>query len=376
MAQRLPTPGSDNNSWGDILNGFLGVSLNADGTIKSGLITTNEISSSAGITKAQLASTVQASLTSADTAVHTAGTETITGDKTFSGQFTAAGTTIATTQAATDASTAIATTAFVRNIANVLFADVQTMVNNINNYNVGTVVAVNRYIYQSSPLIEHNHSMWYKNYSNQWQPVHGSAIGLFTSSGSISDGLSVLNSIGTIVNNNSSSIYMPFGTEAIDNNRGTKFRFINGGWKTWEYDWITWTNPNVTGLSGSLNADPGWGFTRTPEYRYTGGRVTYRGTMRQTNGSMNGNPSICIQLPITARPQEYVGTFLGVQGSSGQLYMMSGRPNGQNYLALDYWSPPGTGQYAGIQRWNMYGNTPIVWNDGSLYYWDMTYDQA
>jgi hypothetical protein len=33
---RLPTPGSDNDTWGTILNDFLSVSLNADGTIKSG----------------------------------------------------------------------------------------------------------------------------------------------------------------------------------------------------------------------------------------------------------------------------------------------------------------------------------------------------
>ncbi len=33
--QRLPTPGGDDNTWGDILNNYLSVSLNADGTIKS-----------------------------------------------------------------------------------------------------------------------------------------------------------------------------------------------------------------------------------------------------------------------------------------------------------------------------------------------------
>jgi len=32
---RLPTPGSDNGNWGDILNQFLLVSHNSDGTLKS-----------------------------------------------------------------------------------------------------------------------------------------------------------------------------------------------------------------------------------------------------------------------------------------------------------------------------------------------------
>jgi hypothetical protein len=35
MAQRLPVPGSDDNTWGDVLNGFLGVAHNADGSIKT-----------------------------------------------------------------------------------------------------------------------------------------------------------------------------------------------------------------------------------------------------------------------------------------------------------------------------------------------------
>src|SRR5665213_1968405 len=36
---RLPTPGSDNNDWGTILNGFLEVSLNADGTLNTTALT-------------------------------------------------------------------------------------------------------------------------------------------------------------------------------------------------------------------------------------------------------------------------------------------------------------------------------------------------
>ena len=32
---RLPTPGQDDGTWGGILNGFLGVAHNSDGTLQS-----------------------------------------------------------------------------------------------------------------------------------------------------------------------------------------------------------------------------------------------------------------------------------------------------------------------------------------------------
>jgi hypothetical protein len=35
---RLPVPGSDDNTWGEVLNDFLSVSLNGDGTIKNGAV--------------------------------------------------------------------------------------------------------------------------------------------------------------------------------------------------------------------------------------------------------------------------------------------------------------------------------------------------
>src|ERR1039458_3944224 len=35
MSQRLPIPGSDNGTWGTILNDFLGVSLNSDGSLNT-----------------------------------------------------------------------------------------------------------------------------------------------------------------------------------------------------------------------------------------------------------------------------------------------------------------------------------------------------
>ena len=43
---RLPTPGSDTGSWGGILNDFLGVSLNSDGSIKNGAVSPSQLSGS------------------------------------------------------------------------------------------------------------------------------------------------------------------------------------------------------------------------------------------------------------------------------------------------------------------------------------------
>jgi len=40
---RLPTPGSDDNTWGDILNDFLTVSLNSDGTLKSSAVSASGV---------------------------------------------------------------------------------------------------------------------------------------------------------------------------------------------------------------------------------------------------------------------------------------------------------------------------------------------
>ncbi len=64
---RLPTPGGDDGSWGNVLNDFLGVELNTDGTLKRA----SEIDSayqkpSGGIPKSDLAAAVQTSLTTAD----------------------------------------------------------------------------------------------------------------------------------------------------------------------------------------------------------------------------------------------------------------------------------------------------------------------
>jgi hypothetical protein len=62
---RLPIPGSDNGVWGDVLNDFLLVEHNSDGTLKaSGSLSTKANDSSV---------------------VHLAGTETVTGNKNFTG---------------------------------------------------------------------------------------------------------------------------------------------------------------------------------------------------------------------------------------------------------------------------------------------------
>ena len=73
---RLPTPGADNGTWGNVLNDFLSQSHSSDGTLKagsvgasqiqSGSITDASISASAAISKTKLDATTQASLTKAD----------------------------------------------------------------------------------------------------------------------------------------------------------------------------------------------------------------------------------------------------------------------------------------------------------------------
>jgi len=62
---RLPIPGSDDGSWGQILNDFLSVSHASDGTLKAGAVT-------------------DAGAASDSTVVHNSGSETIAGTKTFS----------------------------------------------------------------------------------------------------------------------------------------------------------------------------------------------------------------------------------------------------------------------------------------------------
>lgn len=68
---RLPTPGSDQGQWGQILNDYLSVEHNADGTLKKAAdIVAKYEKPSTGIPVSDLGAAVQASLTNADNAVH------------------------------------------------------------------------------------------------------------------------------------------------------------------------------------------------------------------------------------------------------------------------------------------------------------------
>jgi hypothetical protein len=66
--QRLPIPGQDNGTWGDILNGFLEVSLNADGTLIPSAVTAAGAGTyskpSSGIPATDLDSTTQTTIAS------------------------------------------------------------------------------------------------------------------------------------------------------------------------------------------------------------------------------------------------------------------------------------------------------------------------
>lgn len=66
MANRLPTPGGDNGNWGQVLNDYLSVAHNNDGTLNASAVSSAIPASS--INKSQLASAVQASLNNADAA--------------------------------------------------------------------------------------------------------------------------------------------------------------------------------------------------------------------------------------------------------------------------------------------------------------------
>lgn len=68
---RLPNPGGDNDVWGDILNAYLSVEHNADGTLKirtDGTLDKYYLSPTGGIPYSDLSAGVQASLTLADDA--------------------------------------------------------------------------------------------------------------------------------------------------------------------------------------------------------------------------------------------------------------------------------------------------------------------
>ena len=64
---RLPTPGSDSGTWGTILNDYLARAHDEDGDLKPGTVGTDQLQPAA-ITTAKLATSVQDSLSNADSA--------------------------------------------------------------------------------------------------------------------------------------------------------------------------------------------------------------------------------------------------------------------------------------------------------------------
>jgi hypothetical protein len=80
---RLPIPGSDDGTWGDVLNDYLAVEHNSDGSLKNGYK-----KPSTGIPKTDLASTVQTSIDKSDSAVQKSG-DTMSGALVLSGDPTA-----------------------------------------------------------------------------------------------------------------------------------------------------------------------------------------------------------------------------------------------------------------------------------------------
>src|SRR5882762_10336189 len=70
MVHRLPIPGQDDGTWGAILNDFLGVSHAADGMLNSDVVGTAQVQDAA-ITITKLASSVQTSLSTANSSIQT-----------------------------------------------------------------------------------------------------------------------------------------------------------------------------------------------------------------------------------------------------------------------------------------------------------------
>lgn len=103
MVARLPQPGADDGTWGDVLNDFLLTEHNADGTHKSGptpvatATTYGTVQLSGDLGGTASAPTVPGLGSKADNSavVHLAGTETISGNKDFSGALTKNGTAVA-----------------------------------------------------------------------------------------------------------------------------------------------------------------------------------------------------------------------------------------------------------------------------------------
>lgn len=78
---RLPSPGSDDDIWGNILNDYLLISHNKDGTLKDNAVTTNSVTDTS-ITELKLATPVQTKLNAgiADATATSKGQIRLTGD--------------------------------------------------------------------------------------------------------------------------------------------------------------------------------------------------------------------------------------------------------------------------------------------------------
>lgn len=74
---RLPTPGGDQGTWGNILNDFLSQSHDSDGTLKDGIVTASNLNDGS-ITTQKLAASLQTSLAKADSAVQSVNSQTPT----------------------------------------------------------------------------------------------------------------------------------------------------------------------------------------------------------------------------------------------------------------------------------------------------------
>jgi hypothetical protein len=94
---RLPTPGQDNGSWGDILNDYLSQAHSADGSLKAGVVGASQVQDGV-LPKTKLDASTQASLGKADASVQSVvgRTGTVTGtqiaaDSALTGAFAPSG---------------------------------------------------------------------------------------------------------------------------------------------------------------------------------------------------------------------------------------------------------------------------------------------
>lgn len=119
---RLPQPGADDGTWGDVLNDFLKVSHDTNGTLKPGAIskTTVGLDNVDNTTDADKpisnATQTALNLKANDASVmHLSGTETVTGSKNFTGGLSAGGSSVLTASSLTSYYTSTQIDGFLRN---------------------------------------------------------------------------------------------------------------------------------------------------------------------------------------------------------------------------------------------------------------------